>query len=869
MNIDKELQFSCPDECGQIAVSCSIRMILENSSFFCDACGCEFQGTVYPSWLSTASHHLLRPEESQLCKSMQALYLYIYAGGCCPANSFLTELLIAYPQYWHLFPSQNLPVEAIIKLLAEDADFAASFDFSSLASGNWLALMAKDVHYAAKCPWEKVSQYIIETDDALPLAFLQKRELVFAESGLKDSRYFSATSSDWKTKIANPIVFAKKVGWQKHLNWDAFTEKEIFYSFQAYPELLGSYPFTKSNVATFDWNRYNLSNMARAMNIIPKDSPLRKIYSLLSGNNVEEILNENPEWEKYCSWSKISTAEWRRLIVASGKWSSRCPWHIFIASDWIYILQYRPDFASICPWQIFHFEDWMQLFKIDINYADKCDWQKITPENWVALIIEYPTLASHCNWSLLTEKEWIKLFKTNGKYLGKCSRWDIFSSSDWILIFSIDKSMDAKCPNWNIFSSAQWCMILSKYPDYSKHCKWKNIIFNDWKKILTEDLLNRKNFEKKNHRCDCVWYRLFKFEDVKHPKYLAIFRLLYGLEISDTLHLFPEYENIYLDWNMVKAEEWLSCLAKNAKYASRCTAVHWGKILDYIRTLPETQQHSAKKYSMQLWNNRAEILENARRFEISSLPAVDFYLLIDFMDWEWDDHFSWEALDKEHVLNLVKSHPEFIEKYGFDNISNKEMGQLLLSSSRFMDYCMEKIREKDSGSTAFIRITSHDVIAAILTARHDLYSEIKPYFSLNLKDRICFRYYGIEKLLCKVAFFRLFIMQFVIFVLGTVLIFANLFGYSAPCSINTCTVCTYCGFAMVWSLVLAKIHDLCGKEAASTILGIIHGAIGVAFFRFSCPLNNLAQPLHLMLMGLYVLYLIILLRVRHNSCVDH
>ena len=114
INIDKELLVTCPDECGQIAVACSLRMILENQSFICDACGCEFQGTMYPTWLETASHNRLNQADMQLFKAMQGLFKYLYAGGACPSGDFLEELLLSNPQYWQLFPVNSIPVSVII-----------------------------------------------------------------------------------------------------------------------------------------------------------------------------------------------------------------------------------------------------------------------------------------------------------------------------------------------------------------------------------------------------------------------------------------------------------------------------------------------------------------------------------------------------------------------------------------------------------------------------------------------------------------------------------------------------------------------------------------------------------------------------------
>ena len=107
IDIDKELVVTCPNECGQIAVACSLRMILENRSFLCEACGCEFQGAQHPTWLTSATTHQLNNSDRQLFKDMQVLFAYRYADGNCPSTAFLEELLLQYPQYRQLFPGSD------------------------------------------------------------------------------------------------------------------------------------------------------------------------------------------------------------------------------------------------------------------------------------------------------------------------------------------------------------------------------------------------------------------------------------------------------------------------------------------------------------------------------------------------------------------------------------------------------------------------------------------------------------------------------------------------------------------------------------------------------------------------------------------
>ena len=794
MNIDKELLVTCPDECGQIAVACSLRMILDNQSFICDACGCEFQGTIYPTWLSVALHNRLDQTDLKLFQDMQVLYAYLYAGGTCPSNDFLESLLLSNPQYWQLFPVNNLPVGSIVKLIATDAHFAQSFDYSTLSNSNWLELLGLEPSFAFKCPWTEVSRYVVESKKALPSALHQNSEKIFANSGLGTDKKFSSSAAEEKYNIFSPIVFANKMKWMEHLNWDAFRIEDIFSAFQVDPKLLNYYPFTNENVDSFNWSQYDTTNWIQAINVIPRHSPLAKIHSLRYGNDVEAILKDNPQWAKYCDWSKISADDWLHMVLDSSPWASHCQWNIFNSSQWLSILKNKPEHASHCSWDVFKFPEWLELFKFDISYARHCDWSRFTSRNWVK--------------------------------------------------------------------------ILQLYPEFSAHCNWKTIDSDDWKKILTNDLIDRTGYDTKNGTITDGWESTFRYEDLRHPEYLAIFSLLKATRVAEALNRFPNLESSYLDWEMLSGEEWLRCLAEDARLASKCTAKHWRKILEFINGLPPEKKHSVKNVNPKCWEHRLEILEAANCKEITCLSAEKFYALVDFMDWEWDNHFSWAALDKNSVLELAAKHPEFLERYGFERISNEEMTQLLVSSPEFVDYCLEKIQGNDDVAKQIMKIFNHDILARLFTVHPELYSKFKSHFSLNLKDRIGFKYYGIEQLRSKVAFFRLFVTQIVMFLLGWIFLFFGECGYKAfsgehPKEART-AMFVYVGFALAWSLVQAKLHEYCGKGILSRFLGVTQGLFGVILFGYSFFLTNLTRPGYLVAIVIYGVYMLFMLYAHHH-----
>ena len=745
MDIDKELFITCPEECGQFAVTCSFRRILENHSFLCEACGCEFQGASYPAWLNTASHCPLDPLDMQLFKDMQSLYAYLFAGGNCPSADFLEQLLLSYPQYWRLFPSESIPDAVVLKLMATDAVFVRDVDFSTLSEANWLEYLGINPAFADKCPWDRVSRYVVQSNQELPAALLQQKELIFEKSGLKMDKAFSSRASRQRCNLFNPIVFAKKMQWETHLNWKAFGVEELFSAFQLYPELLKDYPFTKENVIQFAWKRYDPSNWEKVINDIPPQSPLHDIYSLVSGKNVGIILQNNPQWERYCNWRRIS------------------------ADDWLLMLREFPQWKAHCPWRIFNSEQWLFLLKTDLDYGRHCPW-------------------------------------------------GIFSYVEWHEIFNLVDTGDFKARQGSVARG---------------------------------------------------WERALNYDTLSHPEYLAIFNLIHATGVAEALKRYPNFEKEYLDWNRVSGEEWLRCFAENEHYADRCNTYHWRKILGFINTLPENKRNSVRSFDERLWGRRLKILEAADRNAIVRLSAMDFYTLIDFMDWEWEPHFDWRALGKAEVLEVAKMHPEFLERYGFERIVNRDIMQLLEASEKFDVYCLEKAKGNDEFAQMIRAFVCHDSLAGLLVRHPERYPRLKPYFYLTLRERMDFSYFGVAQLRGKVAFYRLFVTQLVMFILGWFFLYFGECGYKAfrsehPQEART-AMYVYMGFALVWSLIQAKLHEYCGKEVLSRFLGITQGMLGVMLFRYSFFLTNLTRLGYVATLFICGAYMLIMLISHHCS----
>ncbi|MBP5637857.1 MAG: hypothetical protein J6X55_00125 [Victivallales bacterium] len=276
-----------------------------------------------------------------------------------------------------------------------------------------------------------------------------------------------------------------------------------------------------------------------------------------------------------------------------------------------------------------------------------------------------------------------------------------------------------------------------------------------------------------------------------------------------------------------------------------------------------------KNFSQELWNNRITILESANCLEITHLSAEDFYTLIDFMDWEWDRHFSWKALTREQILLVAKKHPEILEKYGFEKISDKEMAQLLSASAEFMDFCLEKAKGNDDKAENIRKLLTHDTISGVLTAHPEAYPKFKSYFSLNFLDCIGFRYYGVEELRHKVAFYRLFVTQAFMFILGWWYLYYGECGYKSfrvehP-QMARMAMYGYIIYGLLWSFIQARLHEYCGKERLSRFLGIVHGCLGVMFFGYTFFLTSLTRLNYLFAIGIYSIYMFVMFFC-HRHC---
>lgn len=578
-----------------------------------------------------------------------------------------SDVLISRPQYSDLCDFTRIVAIDAYKVLIKHPELSTKINFAVWDGTTWLQLLEKQPQFADRCDWNAISSLAKTNPSAFTAALIKQSERLFSCSQLTDDKRFSTKGTTCKCPISHLFPLVVAMHWEKHLNWDAVSQLDCWTAFEKYPMLLSYYPFNETNIVQFDWNVY--PKWSEIGEVLKKNNLLLQIYQLTTGTNISTILSAHPEWQKFCNWSKLSGAEWTRLILDDSPLAKHCKWDKLSASEWVQVLRYKSDYSTRCAWE-----------------------------------------------------------KLDGSSL-------------------------------------------------------------------------------------------------------------------------------------------LECLTIDTKFATRFAYKQWNTIVAYIISLPMTERRSVKSVNPKCWEHRLEVLDAANRAEIARLSSEEFYTLIDFMDWEWDSHFSWAALDREQVLEIAKKHPEFLERYGFERISNEEMTQLLIFSPEFADYCLKKSKGNDDVAKKILKLFNHDTLAGLFAVHPELYPKFKPYFSLTLKDRIGFKYYGIDQLRSKVAFYRLFVTQIVMFLFGWIFLYFGECGYKAfsgehPKEAQT-AMYAYVGFALVWSLVQAKLHEYCGKGILSRFLGITQGMFGVILFGYSFFLTNLTRPDYLMAIGIYGVYMLFMLSCHH------
>ena len=677
LDLDRELFFSCPNGCGQIAVACSLKGILDNQDFFCDACGCQFQGSLCPDWLDNASHLAFSRDDQAHFALLKDYYKYCYANGPIPTPRHLNALLDEYPQYWRLFPCSTLSVERLLKILNHP-------------------------------------------------------------------------------------------------------------SFQEDPNFLEQFP-------------------------------------------------------------------WQQL---SGR-------------QWCILLKRRPTLVQHCPWDQFDATQWSELLTANPRFASHCDWQKFTPQDWCVLLQQHPKLFNHCHTQNWTSHDWAALLAKAPIFADKCHDWKHFRPEEWLAILNADPALASHCECWNDFPGEAWPALLKLNPDFSTRCDWKKLRGEEWRTLLLDDLRNRSAYLARHGGVLPEGTLSFAYDDLCHPWYLAIYSYLHGTQILAALEKFPALAAQYLDWDRLQGEEWLACFAEKPDFAANCRLSHWRTIVEHINQLPENQRYSVKNCNSGCWQKRLEILNHADTNEISQLAPEEFYTLVDFMDWEWDSHFHWDALDKAGILRLASKHPEFLEKYGLENFTPEELRAIANLSPAMRGYLVGQITASPGLRTKISRPAFLALQDALLKTDPNLLPQLQDHLLLSWSDLREFNYHGLNKLRHKVARYRIFVTQLAVFLVGGIALLFGPTGYlafraehpeQAPASLLTCAA-----LALFWSAWNAWLHQYFGGPTLSRFLGLVTGLTGLVLYAASFFLTAFNRPAFWCFILFYIGYLWRMLECRRSA----
>ena len=285
IDLEKFIDFSCPDNCGQIAVGCSLRMILDDGTFFCESCGCEFRGSDYPRWLAAASCSADQKRAPEY-GAMVALYAYRHAGGGPPAKNIISALLKADRSLWKLFPPDKLPADLQATLI-DDAEFRSRLDYSRLTGEQIVSLLAARPGLLAEKPelegilrWEMLTslqwaKLLIAAPDSLPLR--------------KHCVWRKIIDADWEKIIRDGkndyalAVYRVRRG------------TEVAASIKKYPELKKYIPWTRIPMPEY------LNLLAEFPQFVKK-CPWQKLYEYivsLPAEQQQSIKDRYPQlWEK-------------------------------------------------------------------------------------------------------------------------------------------------------------------------------------------------------------------------------------------------------------------------------------------------------------------------------------------------------------------------------------------------------------------------------------------------------------------------------------------------------------------------------------------------------------------------------------------
>ncbi|MBR4612790.1 MAG: hypothetical protein IKO40_08750, partial [Kiritimatiellae bacterium] len=362
-------------------------MVLENQTFFCDSCGCEFQGNLCPDWLDTASHFSFSRPDQAYFALLHDYYNYFYANGPIPTQRHISQLLDDYPHYWQFFPCDKLSVERLLKILnhlqsQEDTDFLNHFPWQQISENQWCSLLKRRPALVKYCPWE----------------------------------HFNATQ--WSELLAANPKFAE------HCDWTKFTAADWRVLLPRHPRL-----FAQCNAS--EWSS---GDWAALLAVAPNFADKCPDWSHFRPNEWLAILAADTKLADRCNcWKEFSAAAWPTLLKVNPDFCTRCDWTILGDEEWRTILMddlrnrsaylarhggippERPSFAYddlYHPWYLaiysyLHGKQIPTALEMFPTLAEQyLSWDQLKGEEWLECFGKKPELAVNCrlqHWKSIVE----------------------------------------------------------------------------------------------------------------------------------------------------------------------------------------------------------------------------------------------------------------------------------------------------------------------------------------------------------------------------------------------------------------------------------------------------------------------------------
>lgn len=129
----------------------------------------------------------------------------------------------------------------------------------------------------------------------------------------------------------------------------------------------------------------------------------------LDGNDWSVMLQADDRFARWCEWDRLLPEDWVSLLRKKPHFIDRLPESVedrFTGFDWALILEERPELESRCDWSRLEPADYAVLASSRPEYADGCPWNRFTGSDWALLLRYQPRFADRCDWSKLRNADW-------------------------------------------------------------------------------------------------------------------------------------------------------------------------------------------------------------------------------------------------------------------------------------------------------------------------------------------------------------------------------------------------------------------------------------------------------------------------------